>query len=243
VSDLLGESKANDAAAANDGAAAANAAADANAAAPTNTLAAANVAPAAPAPRASQVEPLRDLPAAQAAASAPPTQVASIKPPPPVSAPPRPHVPTIAIIAAGDVNISEPAEQAIEQALSKHGYHLVDQDMMPRVDHLLRGPRPNVPEILKAIASHGNIDAIVVVHARNVGSQQMNFYGQSDTLVTAQLNINAFAVEGRRKLAAWSDNVNFTAMSARDKAEEAVEPMLAEIEDKLSEFRPRGRKE
>jgi len=197
-----------------------------------------------PAPRASQVEPLRDLPAAQAAQAASTKRIANVPPAPPVSAPPRPHVPTIAVIAGGDIAVSEPVERAIEDALAHKGYHLVDQSMMPRVESMLHGPRPNVAAILDQLAQHrSNIDAVVVVHVRAVGEQQITFYGQSDTMKTAQLDITAYAVEGRRKLGAgWSDNVNFTAMSARDKAREAVEPMLGEIEERLSEFRPAGHK-
>jgi serine/threonine-protein kinase len=208
---------------------------------PTRTAAADS---AGPAPRASQVEPLRDLPAAQAAQASATKRVANVPPPPPVSAPPRPHVPTIAVIAGGDIAVSEPVERAIEEALAHRGYHLVDQSMMPRVESMLRGPRPNVAAILDQLAQHrSNIDAVVVVHVRAVGEQQITFYGQSDTMKTAQLDITAYAVEGRRKLGAgWSDNVNFTAMSARDKAREAVEPMLGEIEERLIEFRPAGHK-
>jgi serine/threonine-protein kinase len=212
--------------------------ADANpAAVPATNNAAAN---GGPAPRASQVEPLRDLPAAQAAQASAKPRVASVAPPPPVSAPPRPHVPTIAVIAGGDTLVSEPAERAIEEALARKGYHLIDQSMMPRVEHMLNGPRANVAGILDLLAQHrSSIDAVVLVHVRPAGEQQITFYGQSDTLKTAQLDITAYAVEGRRKLGAgWSDNVNFTAMSARDKAREAVEPMLGEIEERLSEFRP-----
>jgi serine/threonine-protein kinase len=218
-------------------AAAANAAAKVAA---TNSVAAS----AGPAPRASQVEPLRDLPAAQAAQASAKPRVASVPPPPPVSAPPRPHVPTIAVISGGDTLVSEPAERAIEEALARKGYHLIDQSMMPRVEHMMSGSRANIAGILDLLAQHrSNVDAVVVVHVRPAGEQQITFYGQSDTLKTAQLDITAYAVEGRRKLGAgWSDNVNFTAMSARDKAREAVEPMLGEIEERLSEFRPAGHK-
>jgi serine/threonine-protein kinase len=217
-------------------------------AAPANAaaVAAANsaAASAGPAPRASQVEPLRDLPAAQAAQASAKPRVASVPPPPPVSAPPRPHVPTIAVIGGGDTLVAEPAERAIEEALARKGYHLIDQSMMPRVEHMMSGPRANIAGILDLLAQHrGNVDAVVVVHVRPAGEQQITFYGQSDTLKTAQLDVTAYAVEGRRKLGAgWSDNVNFTAMSARDKAREAVEPMLGEIEERLSEFRPAGHK-
>ena len=197
-----------------------------------------------PAPRASQVEALRDLPAAQAAQASAKPRVANVPPPPPVSAPPRPHVPTIAVIAGGDTLVAEPAERAIEEALARKGYHLIDQSMMPRVEQMMSGSRANIAGILDLLAQHrSNIDAVVVVHVRPAGEQQITFYGQSDTLKTAQLDVTAYAVEGRRKLGAgWSDNVNFTAMSARDKAREAVEPMLGEIEERLSEFRPAGRK-
>jgi len=210
--------------------------------APANANSASAAAPAndgAPAPRASQVEPLRDLAAAQAAQAQPPKQrVASATPPPPVSAPPRPHIPTIAVIAGGDEAVSEPAQHSIEHALSRNGFHLVDEASMPSVEHLLQGSKANIAEILNVVARRGDIDVVVVVHARGVGSQSVTFYGQSDNLMTAQLNISAYAVQGRRKLGAgWSDNVNFTAMSAKDKAEEAVEPLISEIEERLAEFR------
>jgi len=217
-------------------------------AAPANAaaVAAANnaAASAGPAPRASQVEPLRDLPAAQAAQASAKPRVAAATPPAPVSAPPRPHVPTIAVISGGDTLVSEPAERAIEEALARKGYHLIDQSMMPRVEHMMSGSRANIAGILDLLAQHrSNVDAVVVVHVRPAGEQQITFYGQSDTLKTAQLDVTAYAVEGRGKLGAgWSDNVNFTAMSARDKAREAVEPMLGEIEERLSEFRPAGHK-
>jgi len=241
VADLVGPASGNSAHPSDNPVAAAN---TANA----TGAAAANDASSAPAPRASQVDPLRDLPAAQAAqAAAPPAKprIASVTPPPPVSAPPRPHVPTVAVFAVGDETVAEPAERAIEEALSRQGFHLVDQGMMPRAERLLRGQRANVAGILEQLAQrHGGVvDAVIVVHARPVGEQQITFYGQSDTLKTAQLDISAYAVDGRRKLGAgWSDNVNFTAMSARDKAREAVEPMLDEIEASLREFRPAGRK-
>jgi len=243
LADVLGSGTgANSGAAASDGG---------NSAAAANSVAAANpagneTAAGGPAPRASQVEPLRDLPAAQAAQSAtstppsakPQPRVAMNTPPPAVSAPPRPHVPTIAVIAAGDEAVAEPAEHVIEQALARKGFNLVDESQMPHVEHLLNGSRANIPEILKLIERRG-IDAVIVVNAKGVGSQQVTFYGQSDNLMTAQLSITAYAVDGRRKLGAgWSDNVNFTAMSAKDKAEEAVEPMLGEIEERLAEFRP-----
>ena len=225
------------------------------AAAAPETAVAATAAPG-PAARASEVQPLRELAAAQAAEAAPPpaadqgarvglagTRVARINDTPP-AVPAKPHIPTIAVLAAGDESISEPAERAIEQALSRRGYHLIDQDMMPRVAHHLAGNRPNMAGVLEAMARKGGIDAVVIVNARPVGSEQIAYYGQSSTLNTAQLNVNVFAVDGQRKLGSgWSEQVHFTSLNAADQAREAVEPWLGDVAEKLAEFRPRGGRE
>ena len=200
----------------------------------------ANAAPG-PAARASQVEPLKELAAAQAAEAAPPPHVARVTEPPPVAAPPKPHIPTVAVIAGGDSAVSEPAEQAIEQMLSKHGYHLINQDMLPRVSQLLGGERPNFGRILETLAGNGRVDAVVFINARPVGTQQLNYYGQSSTLYTVQLGVRTYSVGNRGMLGpGWSEQVNFTSLNAAEKAREAVEPMLEQVEEKLGDFRARG---
>src|SRR5690348_836042 len=179
---------------------------------------------------------------ATAPASAPPVQVATAAEPPKVIAPPKPHVPTIAILASGDDAISEPAEQAIESTLMHRGYRVVDQDSLPRVGRLIDGERPRFAEALAVLQGHA--DAVVFVHARKVGAQEMNYYGQTSTLYTAQLNVRAYSVEGRRQLGPpWSEQVNFTNLNAGDKAKEAVEPMLERVSERLVDYRPKGRRE
>jgi serine/threonine-protein kinase len=211
------------------------------------TQAAANPAPTqaaeAPAARASQVEPLKELAAAQAAqADAPAQRLARANPPPAVIAPPRPHIPTVAVLAAGDSAISEPAEEAIERMLHERGFRVTDQDALPRVDGLLDGGRPRFAAALHAL--RGRVDAVVFVHARQVGSQQMNYYGQSSTLYTAQLGVRAYSVAQDRMLGPpWSEQVNFTSLNAADQAREAVAPMLEHVSERLHDFRPKGRRE
>jgi len=192
-----------------------------------------------PAARASQVEPLKQLAAAEAA-RAPAQQLAKAERPTPVKAPPKPHVPTIAILAVGDLALSAPAQQAIENRLSRHGFHVEDQDTIPGLDRYLRRKRPLFAEILRALSRRGRVDAVVFVHARAVGSQELTYYGQSSTLYTAQLGVRAYAVGARRLLGrGWTKQVNFTSLNATQKANEAVGPMLDQVEDQLSDYRPR----
>lgn len=200
--------------------------------------------PAAPAARASEVQPLKELVAARAAeASVPKQTLARATEPEAISTPRKPHVPTVAVVAGGDEVITEPAERAIEAALAKRGYHMIDQDTMPRVAHLLGGGKPNIANMLEVLARNGRVDAVVVVHARPAGSENISYYGQSSTLNTAQLNVTAYAVAGQRKLGAGSEQVHFTSLNASDQAEEAVEGMLPQLEQQLSEFLPNRHRE
>ena len=112
--------------------------------APPNTLAAAPTTPpgqtstppadanadasGAPAARASQagVDALRDLPAAQAAQDAPPARIASANVPEKPAAPPKPHVPTIAVVVGGDDVITSPAENAMVNLLQSRGFRVIE---------------------------------------------------------------------------------------------------------------------
>jgi eukaryotic-like serine/threonine-protein kinase len=191
-----------------------------------------------PAPRASQVDALKELAAAQAASSAANAQLARSVPPAPV-VPPKPHIPTIAVLSGGDISVADPAGRVIEQALSHHGYRLVDAEMMPHAERYLGGQRPNVGGLLDMLAKTGRVDAIVVVHARPTGAQNIAYHGQSDTMNTAQLSVSVYVVQGQQKLGqSWTENVNFTALSAKAQAEEAVEQIAPQVEQVLVDYRP-----
>jgi serine/threonine-protein kinase len=187
----------------------------------------------APAARASQagMEALHDLPAAKAAedaADAPAARVAKVTPTDKPAAPPRPRVPTIAVVASGDDVISAPAEDALVSMLQNRGFRVIEGARS-------HGDSPN----LRALA--GKADAVVFVHARPVGTQQMNYYGQSSTLFTVQLGVRAYRVsDGSVMWRGGGDQVNFTSLNAAEKAREAIEPLLDSVDNQLAEFRSRG---
>ena len=190
-----------------------------------------------PAARASEVQPLRELAAAQAAESQP-KQVARITPPPPV-APPRPHPPTIAVVGGGDNKIAEPAVRMIEQALTRRGFNVLDEASLPRVSHLLTGERPHFAEAMDILEHQGRVDAVVFIHARDVGAEQLAAYGQVSNVVTAQLRVKAYSIDQRRPLGNdWTDQVHFSSLNAADQTDETVKPWLAEIAETLQAFRP-----
>jgi len=185
----------------------------------------------APAARASQagVEALRELPAAQAAENAPGPSIAKATIPDKPVAPPKPRVPTIAVMSAGDDVISSPAEDALVSLLQSRGFRVIEGGHA-------NGDRPN----LRAMA--GKADAVVFINARPVGSQEMQYYGQSSTLYTVQLGVKAYKVsDGSVLWTSGSEQVNFTSLNAAEKAREAIEPMLDNVDSRLDEFRARKR--
>ena len=192
----------------------------------------------APEPRASRVDALKDLAAARAAQDAPGPRLAKISEPEHRTAPPVPHVPTVAVLAGGDDAISEPAQQELAQALRRAGYNVIDDASMPRVAHMLANG--DYGGALAAVARHGRADGVVFINAKPVGTQELNYYGRSSTAYNVQLAVRVYHVGAKRMLGpGWTEQVLFTSMNAADKAREAIDPGVEEVESNLDEFRQR----
>lgn len=193
-----------------------------------------------PGPRASQadVDALQNLPAARASeeaqANAPmpraaeSSEVAMVKKPV-VAEPAKPRVPTIAVVVGGDDVITEPARDAIVSLLQRRGFRVIEAGEAS-------GSKPDMSSL------RGRADAVVFVQAKPVGSQQLQYYGQSSTLYTVQMGVKAYRVSDGSTL--WSsrmEQVNFSTLNATEKAQEAIEPILDAVDSNLDEFRlPRG---
>ena len=155
------------------------------------------------------------------------TEIARVTPPERPAAPPKPRVPTVAVIAGGDDVISEPARDALIEVLTRRGFRVIEGGRSS-------GGTPN----LRAMS--GKADAVLVVQARPVGTQQLTYYGQSSTLYTVQLGVKAYKVaDGSVLWTSRNEQVNFTTLNAAAKAQEAIDPMLDAVEQNLDEFRPR----
>ncbi|MCK9537973.1 protein kinase domain-containing protein [Dokdonella sp.] len=181
------------------------------------------------------LEALRELPAAQAAAAAAtePAQVAKATPAPKPAAKPRPHVPTVAVVAAGDAVLASPAGELVMQRLRARGFRVIEGGQVD-ADH---------PNLLGLLGLAGKADAVVAIIARPVGSQEMQFYGQYATLYTAQVGIKIYRVADRSVVySSGVQQVNFTTLNATDQARDAILPMLERADGELDEFRPQGKR-
>jgi serine/threonine-protein kinase len=185
--------------------------------------------------------PAQNLPAAAAVATAsaqpaavnaaaPATRTASIEPRPTTPPPP----PRIAVVALGDSAVTVPARQRIEAQLMQLGFDVVDSDLLDLQDGA------SLPQVMRSLRQRAA--AVVVVRAEPIGSQQLEYYGQSSTLYSVNLGVRAYAVGEERPLGAgWREKVDFTTLNAEIKALEAVEPRLQGLVESLDEYRPRRR--
>lgn len=153
--------------------------------------------------------------------------VASAAPVRPAAPPP----PRIAVVALGDSAITGPARQRIEERLMNAGFDVVDTELVAGVSG-----RSDLPGIFNALRRDASV--VVVVRAEGVGSQELQYYGQSSTLYTANLTVRSYLVADKRPLGAgFRERVDFTTLNADTKAEEAVRPYLGSMVGELSPYR------
>jgi serine/threonine protein kinase len=158
-------------------------------------------------------------------------------------APPRPlGPPRVMVLSVGDVGITSAVEQLLEQELEQRGFLLADEDTIPGMNAILDSGRPDVPRLLGMLARANNIRAVTVVNAQATGSSQLEFYGQVETVYTANLSVKTYDVGSRGGIGAGiSSKVNFTNLNADEKAREAIEESLSRYLGSMSPYRPGGR--
>ncbi|HWT15214.1 MAG TPA: protein kinase [Patescibacteria group bacterium] len=162
--------------------------------------------------------------------------------PPPAERPRRPTgPPRVMVISIGDPAIAQAAESVIEEALESSGFLLADEEATPGIAALIHAGAPDMPRLFAALARANNVRAVTVIRAQPLGSTPITFYGQTDTLYSANLTIKTWDVfEGQPLGPGVTQKVDFTNLSAPDKAREAIEERLSRYLGALSAFRPKG---
>jgi serine/threonine-protein kinase len=161
--------------------------------------------------------------------------------------PERPHRPVgpprVMVISIGDPAIAQAAESVIEEALESSGFLLADEEATPGINALINSGAPDMPRLFAALARANNVRAVTVIRAQPLGSTPITFYGQTDTLYSANLTIKTWDVLAGQPLGPGvTQKVDFTNLSASDKAREAIEERLGRYLGALNAFRPKGGK-
>ncbi len=107
---------------------------------------------------------------------------------------------TVAVVGSGDPAIIIPVVQAIEDRASNAGWQLSEN-----------------PD---------GADRIIRVSFDQTGTQQLQYYGRSSEMVIGQLSVRAFGPAGRALGPGFRSRVEYTALNADAKADEAFRGRL-----------------
>ena len=106
----------------------------------------------------------------------------------------------VAVVGSGDPAIIIPVVQAIEDRASNAGWQLTENP--------------------------GGADRIIRVSFDQTGTQQLQFYGRSTEMIIGQLSVRAFGPAGRALGPGFRSRVEYTALNADAKADEAIRGRL-----------------
>ncbi|HSX61357.1 MAG TPA: hypothetical protein VLF18_14240 [Tahibacter sp.] len=134
------------------------------------------------------------------------------------------RAPTIAIVVSGDSVIAGPARDAIGALARDQGFRVIQANGRSRESE---------PQAYARKA-----DAVFYLDANPIGTTDIEYYGNVSTLYSAEFSLSAYRPSnGELLFSAPPQPVDFTALNAREKAQETVEPLLADIEDELQRLR------
>lgn len=157
----------------------------------------------------------------------------------PITRPAEPRAPMgppkVAVVAFGDPAVTSPARQEIEERLMGQGFLVADSDTLHGLS------RGSLPQVLAAAPRHG-VRAIIVVRAEPMGTTQLNYYGQSDTMYSANLSVRPYDTATRAPLSAGiRTKVDYTALNAQSETQDAIAPELNRMIGALSAYRLHGK--
>ncbi len=137
----------------------------------------------------------------------------------------------VVVLVFGDPAVANPIEKTIESQLRAENVKVLNEQFIPGFSKLLE-EGADLATLRKAIMKHGG-QALVIANINPTGSQQLEYYGRSSTLNTAQLDVDGYDLRSGETLAGYGNTLSYTSLNATEKATEAVRPFLDRLVDKV----------
>ena len=139
--------------------------------------------------------------------------------------------PRLVVMVFGDPTVAAVVESVFENALSAADFGVIDEQFISGVR-----PGADLASMGQAVlADGGNI--MVIAEVLPAGQRQLNYSGRRETLTIASLQVKAVLLHERRNLGApWSQNLEYVALNAPEKARAAAEPIANELVIRLRDL-------
>ena len=149
----------------------------------------------------------------------------------------RPSLHGVLVVAIGDPAVARPVESLLQKHLADEAIPVLDTEMMSDLGQYVGVDGVDLPGLTDFARDQGAA-AVLLARVDHLGEQYISAYGTGAQLNTALLSVKAYDVVRKRSVGtALEEQINYTGMTAREQAAEAVNPMLAELSERLDEYR------
>ncbi len=130
----------------------------------------------------------------------------------------------VVVLAFGDPAVANAIEKIIESQLRAENVKVLNEAFIPGFSRLLE-KGADLPTLRQAILKNGG-QALVIANVNPTGTQELQYYGRSSTLNTAQLDVDGYDLRNGESLGGYGNTLSYTALNATEKATEAVMPFV-----------------
>lgn len=132
------------------------------------------------------------------------------------------------VIVRGDPVLATELRQMLNQSARNNRLKLLDGAFIPGLGGSTSAPLPALADVREPIMKAGG-RFLVIVNAVTLDSESLDYYGQRDTLYTAQINLTGYDLIERSQLGNWGESVRYTNLNAKTKTNAAAQAMVDEL--------------
>jgi len=137
----------------------------------------------------------------------------------------------VVVLVFGDPAVANPIEKTIESQLRADNVKVLNEQFIPGFSQLL-DKGADLATLRQAIMKNGG-QALIIANINPTGTQELEYYGRSSTLNTAQLDVDGYDLRSGETIAGYGNTLSYTALNATEKATEAVMPFMDRLVDQV----------
>ncbi|MDO3384726.1 serine/threonine-protein kinase [Gilvimarinus sp. SDUM040013] len=143
--------------------------------------------------------------------------------------------PKAAVIASrGDPSIVGPLATQLDEALRSDAVEVLDPAFVPGAQQALQAQQPDLSYLKDHLIGAGG-RYLILLTATALDAEAIEFYGQYDTLYSAQIDVVLYDLTQTRSLGRWSEQVSYTNLNAADKARDAFAGHLLSLAEQIAQ--------
>lgn len=134
----------------------------------------------------------------------------------------------VVVAARGDASLVGPLRLRVDDAMRAESLPVLDPAFVRGAQQELQAQQPDLSFLKDNLLDAGG-RYLVLITATALDAESIEYYGQYDTLHTAQLEMVLYDLSQTRSLGRWSEQVSYTNLNAAEKTEQAFAGHVASL--------------